>query len=151
MNTDRLQKIIDSYGANTNRWPEHERTEAIDLLNASSEASELLMQARAIDTALDSFQVEPVNQALNSKILRHALKENTFEKLTAWLMPDLDNVISSIWRPALAAAMSMTLGIAIGMALPEESTETLSDSEELYLLAITAESSEGWNYDSNYE
>jgi hypothetical protein len=46
--------LADSYGADLQRWPERSRRQALVLLDASSEAQAIIVQARELDEAIAS-------------------------------------------------------------------------------------------------
>jgi hypothetical protein len=73
------------------------------------EARRWLAEARALDKALDTVSVEPVD--LTARIL-DALPRSCFDALMAWLLPDAP---AMWWRPAVAAALPLLLGVAIGL------------------------------------
>jgi hypothetical protein len=50
----RFRAMVDSYGANLQRWPEERRSEAQKLLNTSAEARDLLVKARALDEVIET-------------------------------------------------------------------------------------------------
>jgi hypothetical protein len=53
MNSERLQEILDAYGADSGRWPEAERAGALALLAQSGEARLHRDQAKRLDALLD--------------------------------------------------------------------------------------------------
>jgi hypothetical protein len=53
MNSERLQEILDAYGADSGRWPDAERAGALALLAQSGEARLHRDQAKRLDALLD--------------------------------------------------------------------------------------------------
>ena len=69
MKPRRFRKLLGSYGANPERWPEDERAAAVALLAASSEARALRERAETLDRMLDTYRVEAADDALPAQIL----------------------------------------------------------------------------------
>ena len=59
------------------------------------------------------------------------------ELLFNWLLPDLNNLKRTLWRPVMVAMALLMIGIVIGLSTPTESTYELTTDEELMLLAMT--------------
>lgn len=60
MALDRLQSLIDAYGADPERWPTDERAAALLLVASSAEAREYLRSAERLDALLDQAPLRPV-------------------------------------------------------------------------------------------
>ena len=60
MALDRLQSLIDAYGADAERWPADERAAALLLIARSAEARAYLHDARQLDALLDQAPMHPV-------------------------------------------------------------------------------------------
>lgn len=69
MKPRRFRKLLGSYGANPERWPEDERAAAVALLAASSEARALRDRAETLDRMLDTYRVEAADDVLSAQIL----------------------------------------------------------------------------------
>lgn len=69
MKPRRFRKLLGSYGANPERWPEDERAAAVALLAASSEARALRDQAETLDRMLDTYRVDAADDRLPAQIL----------------------------------------------------------------------------------
>lgn len=146
MNIERLKTIIETYGSDSDSWPDEERQAALALLKRSDEGSRLIIEAQRFDRLLDGYAPQPIDQnKLRQQILSsiETAESHWLKGLIEWLSPDVDELLGSIWRPALAAAMTVTLGISIGIATVEDST-ILSDTEEIQLMAFSATDYEGW-------
>jgi hypothetical protein len=52
MTLKRFRTLADTYGADLQRWPESERTEALAMLDASAEAQAIIARARELDEAI---------------------------------------------------------------------------------------------------
>jgi len=54
MKIERLQEILDAYGADPGRWPEGERSEALAFVAQSADGKRRLDEARRLDALLDT-------------------------------------------------------------------------------------------------
>ena len=114
MDTERIRELLDAYGADERRWPAEDR--AAHGRIATEEAA-WLAEARALDDALASYEVPPLDLA--QRVL-DALPVPLLDRVLTWLVP---HEARHLWRPALAAALPMVLGIAIGIAGPDGMSE----------------------------
>jgi hypothetical protein len=113
MDPERLEQLLDSYGADERRWPAELRATMLDTLDAHPGARQQRQAARDLDLLLDSYQ--PAATDLSPRIL-NALPQNPVERLFAWLLPEAPGMW---WRPALAGALPFVLGLAIGFSDPD--------------------------------
>lgn len=66
----RFQAILDTYGADTTRWPEEDRADAVELLKSSDQAREMFEEARALDLLLmDASECPPPSLDLCDRIM----------------------------------------------------------------------------------
>jgi hypothetical protein len=73
MRIERLQEILDAYGASPAHWPEGERTEAVRLISESAEAHALYESAADLDLMLDTAAPSrPPSRELIAKVLATA-------------------------------------------------------------------------------
>ncbi|MFT7128222.1 MAG: hypothetical protein ACI89U_000328 [Gammaproteobacteria bacterium] len=148
MNLERLREIIGSYGASEEKWPSDERNAVLSFLDNSAEARALVNIEASLDTLLDAFEVPSDIHAQNNlkqKILAE-IAPNFVERMIDWLTPELESLRTSFWRPTLAAALPLVVGIAIGVNFADDTStfEDFTESEAFYLLAITGDSNGGW-------
>ena len=150
MNIEQLQQLIERYGGNAILWPEDEREAALTLINKSDAARQLLVEAAQLDALLNSYHI-PEDPAGRQRMMRRILDQVTPgwpERLLAWLTPDPGRLNRSIWRPALAAALPLVIGMTLGAAqsgalvsntVPEVVSTDSSTAwdEELHLLGLT--------------
>ena len=151
MNHDRLIELIEAYGGNEDAWPEDEREAARTLLSTSEEARQLLSESRYLDKLLQGYAVE-FNQETRTRLTENVMAKvqpDLVERLINWLLPDIQSITTSIWRPALAASMTLALGVLLGLGLPIDSylQEELTAEEEFYLMAIASDVNEETAYD----
>ena len=75
VNLERLAQLLDAYGGDSARWPEHERAAALQLIAASPEAQVLHRAALDLDNALDlSVLPEVASSALRARVLEIPIK-----------------------------------------------------------------------------
>lgn len=122
MNPDRLEQLLESYGADERHWPAELRVAMRDALDRYPEARQHLIAARDLDRLLDSYQ--PGVDDLTSRIL-DAVPRGYLERVLAWLRPQNP---AQLWRPVLAGATPFMLGVAIGFGDPGGSGLTAADS-----------------------
>ena len=151
MNHDRLIELIEAYGGNEDAWPEDEREAARTLLSTSEEARQLLSESLYLDKLLQGYAVE-FNQETRTRLTENVMAKvqpDLVERLINWLLPDIQSITTSIWRPALAASMTLAVGILLGLGLPIDSylAEELTAEEEFYLMAIADDVNEETAYD----
>lgn len=152
----RLEQLIDAYGADAERWPADERQCAQQLLAESAQARVLLQQATWLDKTLDSYQT-PAFEQLSARILQQPLPvrlasvpagaragseteavteavtevvteavTEIVERLLRWLVPPTSASVSGWWRPAALACLPLALGLLLGTQL-ELFTDTSSE------------------------
>ena len=110
MKAERFRQLLDSYGGDASRWPASLRGEMLEFVDAHPEARNWLHEARHMDLLLDSYQ--PSTADLTERIMG-ALPRSFVDRVLEWLLPALP---SQWWRPALAGAMPLVLGVAIGLS-----------------------------------
>ena len=112
MSPERFQELLDIYGASEERWPEDQRVNMRAALDAYPQLRQHLFAARELDLMLDRYSPEPVD--LQQRIL-DAVPASALERLLTWLLPDVPQLW---WRPAMAAALPLLLGLAMGIQSP---------------------------------
>jgi hypothetical protein len=125
MDPERLEQLLDSYGADERRWPAELRATMLEALDTNPGARQQRQAARDLDLLLDSYQ--PAVADLSLRIL-DAMPQTPFERLLAWLLPEAPGMW---WRPALAGALPFVMGLAIGFSDP-------------YALDPTGAGNDGW-------
>ena len=130
MDTERFRGLVDAYGADPRRWPEDERAAMEAFRGAEPPAEAWLHEARELDGWLDRDTV--TTRDLSQQILR-ALPQPFAERLVAWLLPREPGLW---WRPAVAAALPVVFGVAIGMATPTTTATDWTEEEQALLSAV---------------
>jgi hypothetical protein len=112
----------------------------------------LLRDYQAFDDALDRYQVDIDVGDLAGRIIAAVTGPSRpgqtgkgtrlLDRILDWLMP-ADTSPRNLWRPAVAAALPLLLGVAIGSTINlDEPDTTDSWQDEIYLLALASEESE---------
>lgn len=161
MNRNRLNEIVNAYGADSALWPEDEKAEAMLLIQAvkrvdesDQELKNRIDEAQQLDVHLAQNQVPDVDLAfLKQRILTgialqssepEAVEEpkwDLLDRLLDWFIP---SQTEKLWQPTFAAALTLVAGILIGSSLPNSISidEELYYEDEIYLLGLSAESVE---------
>ncbi|MDX5367022.1 MAG: hypothetical protein LPK88_11300 [Alphaproteobacteria bacterium] len=117
---ERLEAIIDAYGASPMRWPAGERAAAEALLAASVEARSLLADARMLDGMLAAAPVEAPSDALVARLMAARPRGAAAPAGPARPQGFFRELVASVWPygspvlPAGALAASIMLGVALG-------------------------------------
>jgi hypothetical protein len=130
MNAERFRKLVDAYGANPRRWPADERAAMEAYRDAHADTREWLRAAGDLDDLLDDHRV--VTRDISQRILR-SVPRSFAERLVGWLLPH-DPALW--WRPAMAAALPLAVGILIGVQTPSTTMDWVA--QEQALLAVDA-------------
>ena len=130
-----FETLLDRHGASRANWPEAERTAAEKLLAHDSRAQRALAAAAELEAQLAAFQPELPDLAAR---IMAAIPQSRAERLIAWLFPGGG---ASFLRPALAGALPLVVGLAVGISLPPAGGgESASwELEERLLMAPLAE------------
>jgi hypothetical protein len=95
MTLQRLQQLLDAYGADPKRWPEEERTAALALLACSMEARARQAETERLDALLNLAPVAQPSAELISRVLAAAPAQETRPKSAR---NRLVGVIRTGWR-----------------------------------------------------
>ena len=122
MTQDEFIILVDTYGANTQRWPEDSRSEALAFVeNHADIANPLLLEAKKLDEALDAVKITPGTDMLKARILQAVNELPSNQPAQAATQPT-----SGLKYRAVAAmmAISFVLGFAGANILQSENTDT---------------------------
>ncbi len=132
MNAEQFARLLDSHGADPDRWPEAQRAAALALCAASPAANEEWMAAKRLDAMLAAIRAPVPDPARQARVVAAAMA-----RLRAQPEPLLD------WRwlftrPVGAAfAASLVVGWLVGMEWAESLSISLALSdlrfEDLFL------------------
>lgn len=116
MSPDRLEELLEAYGSREDNWPEELRHAMLACLESSCETPQVLDSAQRLDARLNAYV--PALPDLEQRILE-AIPKTRLESFLDWLLPTLPHLW---WRPTMAAAMPLLLGVAIGLGTGEDTT-----------------------------
>ena len=113
MNRQEFENIVQTYGAEAERWPEPQRADMLALLDADAQARAILGREAALDSLLSAMEL-PVSDALETRIRNDMLA--TLGRLNAPLpavvppseAPPLHQAAGAF---VVALAACLTLGI----------------------------------------
>ena len=103
----RFQALLEAYGAQPERWPEHERNAAIELLNSSESARVLAREQHELDAWLSV----PSTPKISAKLM---LRLNAIPEKQGKLLLARRLRIRALWVPALGWAAAAAVGIWLG-------------------------------------
>ena len=115
----RFEQLLDAYGARPERWPDHERAAAMQLLGQSAQAAQLWHSAQWLDQQLDQLPAPDFRQ-LDARLLAAPLParhKKLTDRLLEWLVPLQARTAAVFWRPAALACVPLVLGLAVGNQL----------------------------------
>lgn len=119
MTLERLRSILDAYGASPDRWPPEERTAAVLLLDRSEDARLAHAEAMHLDIALDHANAPGPAPDLVARLYRRGTARQGLSARIAAMLPGwLSGGTRAPWMRPAAFALTMALGIVIGLAIP---------------------------------
>ena len=138
MNIERFQKMLEAYGTREENWPSRERQVAQLYLQNNDDGQRLLEEYRELDIQLDGY-LPRHSPAIRDNILEN-LQASPLDSFISWLIPEYR---SDFWRPLLAGALPLVIGIVIGtsawVSVPDlystDSTDNW-ETEDAYFLAL---------------
>lgn len=123
MDLEEFDRLVSSYGANAERWPQDLRDEMRAVLARSVEARAIVEREVGLDGLIEAAAAPAPSELLRARILKSA-KENRAsrtERLDHWaagLWPP-----GRTWGPLAALAAAAVLGIVVGTLAPSADTE----------------------------
>lgn len=124
----RAKEILNAYGAESERWPEDERGDLLQLLARSPELQALRKSASRLDDLLDEWQPEAISHtdiSVGSLPTQMRKKRGWADQVAAIFLPGLLG-----WRQAALAAAPLTLGFIWGLS-GEPPSDDWSEAEFL--------------------
>ena len=139
MTIERFSQLLEAYGGKAKRWPIAEQFAALKLLEQSVEARRLQQSALTLDRLLNSVQISPPSAALRERILAQ-VQPLTLQAQDVWQW-FIQLIVGTtprehVWRPAVALATPLLLGIVIGWLTPLPEYDNGWLEEEVSLLAL---------------
>lgn len=129
MSFERLERLLEAYGANAARWPASERERALELLEATPRLRGLRRQEAALDALLDHAVLPQASGEFVADVLA-AAGTRGWRQWAASIWP-----FGPLWKPALGLTTAAVLGAALGFAIttPAEIVEISHEIEGLIL------------------
>ena len=151
MTPERVKELIASYGGDPAAWPEEESEAASEVLKTAPELfSDILLEARFLDSALASVPVPDYHPALVDRIMRAAAKSEGHRPSGSvrWRLEILVFPLGMRW-PAGAALASFIMGLAGGYAYAGSHADP-SEAENAYIYAFGAFETPDWLIEEGY-
>ena len=113
----RALNVIAAYGAEQSAWPEEERGATLDALQSSDQLTEMLREAASLDRLLQrSARVATLDGAHLAQQIAHRVPQQLTlsQRLSRRLEVVAESLSSDAWKPALAASLTLSAGLAVG-------------------------------------
>ena len=142
MNSERLQHLIDAYGADPARWPPAERTALAAAQPLSAPLARLLAEAAVLDQALSGLPLPELPATLAARVLAAAPQSARHRppapRRSGWR--ELWDALGGLRLAGPAFAFALSLGLGLGTLIPQAADEPESDLETYIALAWLDES-----------
>jgi len=116
MDMERFEMLVERHGGDLANWPNDARAEAEGLLAAAPRAQAVLAEADAVERAVAGAPSLRASPELMARVLAdapHARRGGAFAGMFAAIWP-----FGPTWRPALALAAALILGVVTGYTAP---------------------------------
>ncbi len=115
---DRTKQLIDAYGANTDRWPTPERDLALNFIAASSDAQNLIEEAKKLDDELNALTQPKPSPRLKAAVLNTFTPPTTANENSGSLdrLKSKGAWTNSSWHKSAAAAAIFGLVCGVGIS-----------------------------------
>ncbi len=136
----RATDIITAYGAEQRAWPEAERAATLDASQSSDELRQILREEASLDSLLQqSARVATIDATQVAQQIARGLPQQLTlsQRLSRGLEVVAESLPSDVWKPALAASLTLSAGIAVG-STTYEPLEDWSQAEQ-YSFAVLGE------------
>jgi len=137
---NRALNVIAAYGAEQSAWPEEERGATLDALQSSDQLTEMLREAASLDRLLQrSARVATLDGAHLAQQIAHRVPQQLTlsQRLSRRLEVVAESLSSDAWKPALAASLTLSAGLAVG-STTYEPVEDWSQAEH-YSFTVVGE------------
>jgi hypothetical protein len=136
----RALNVIAAYGAEQSAWPEEDRGATLDALQSSDQLTEMLSEAASLDILLQrSARVATLDGAHLAQQIAHRVPQQLTlsQRLSRRLEVVAESLSSDAWKPALAASLTLSAGLAVG-STTYEPVEDWSQAEH-YSFTVVGE------------
>ena len=149
MNSDeksqkRSTDIIAAYGAEQSAWPEAERGATLDALQSSDELRQLLSEEASLDSLLQqSARLATLDATQVAQQIARGLPQQLTlsQRLSRGLEVVAETLSSDIWKPAIAASLTLSAGVALG-STTYQPVEDWSQAEQYSFTVVGEEYSD---------
>ena len=124
-NIRRVRELLNTYGADRNRWPEGAADGDLAPREHLDEARALYQDALALDALLDQAPLPEPSPELKADILA-GTSPNPWQQWLTLLWP-----FGPVWKPASGLAMAMVLGLYIGALAPQSNDVLTAELDTL--------------------
>lgn len=114
---DRLETLLDRFGASRTRWPATDRAWADGFIAREPAARRLADQARFAEDALNALSAPRPSAALIGDILAASPAGTGARASRPW-------PFRTFWKPVTGLAFALMLGLATGVLAPDYDTQT---------------------------
>lgn len=119
----RLERVLDTYGPESARWPASEREPLMALSRTEPEGRRLLAEAQALARVMDALPPVSANDALKARIVTAAISDPEHDArvvpisagMKSFPRTDAPEPFRKVW-PAAALAASFAIGLYLGVA-----------------------------------
>ncbi|WP_193170889.1 hypothetical protein [Nisaea nitritireducens] len=143
MSEARFRELTDAFGSDPSKWPERERSLALQLLEAHPALGAVLDEAAALDFELDAIMAAPEIAIAPSPAEVRAPANLNLKGLLNAFWP-----FGGLWQPAAGLVAASAAGFIVGMTftdLPAETTTTvISDQVTIVERALGADVEESF-------
>ncbi|WP_395792943.1 hypothetical protein [Aquimonas sp.] len=142
MNSERLQHLIDAYGADPARWPPAERAALAAARPLSAPLAQALAEAAALDQALSGLPLPELPSSLAARVLAAAPQAARHRppapQRSGWR--ELWDALGGLRLAGPAFALALSFGLGLGILIPQAAEESESDLDTYIALAWLDES-----------
>lgn len=126
---DRLEALLDRYGARGADWPAADRAWAEALVARDPAARQLMDEARFAEEALHRLHAPQPDAALIGEIMAASPAGTGARATRPW-------PFRTVWKPLAGLAFALVLGLATGVLTPDygPQTQTLTTAEVVELV-----------------
>ena len=136
----RAMDVIAAYGAEQSAWPEGERSATLDAMQASAKVRHIVSEEASLDSLLQqSARVATLDATQVAQQIAQGVPQQLTlsQRLSRSLERVAESLSSDVWKPALAASLTLSAGIAVG-STTYEPVEDWSQAEQ-YSFTVVGE------------
>ena len=139
----RATDVIAAFGAEQSAWPDAERAATLDALQSSDELRQILSEEASLDSLLQqSARAATLDATEVAQQITRGLQQLTLsQRLSRGLEVVAESLSSDVWKPALAASLTLSAGIAVG-STTYEPVEDWSQAEQYSFTVVGEEYSD---------